>query len=83
MPRAYFKAGAFITAIAFFGSGMASADPLTPGKPAGVHAAQLGEKEWLVFGGLAVLVVAVVIANNGSGEHQSVVTPPITVVTTS
>jgi hypothetical protein len=83
MRKAHIKTGAIVTAIALFVSGMALAEPLTPGKPAGVQAAQLGEKEWLVFGGIAVVVAAVLIANNGSGEHQAVVTPPITVVTTS
>jgi hypothetical protein len=83
MRKACFKTGAIVTAIALSVSSMAVADPLAPGKPAGVHAAQLGEKEWLVFGGIAVVVAAVLIANNGSGEHQAVVTPPITVVTTS
>lgn len=83
MRKACFKTGAIVNAIALSVSSMAVADPLAPGKPAGVHAAQLGEKEWLVFGGIAVVVAAVLIANNGSGEHQAVVTPPITVVTTS
>jgi hypothetical protein len=61
---------------------MALAEPLAPGKPAGVHAAQLGDKEWLVFGGIAVVAAGVLIANAGSGEHQAVVTPPITVTST-
>ncbi len=83
MRKSTFKTGAIVTAIALSVSGMALADPLAPGKPAGVRAAQLGDKEWLVFGGLAVLVAAVLIANNGSGEHAAVVAPPITVVSTS
>ena len=41
------------------------ADPLAPGKPAGVRAAQMGDKEWLVFGGVGVLVAAVLIASAG------------------
>ena len=83
MRKASLKAGAIVTAIALSFSAMAWADPLAPGKPAGVHAAQLGNKEWLVFGGVAVVVAAVVIANNGSGQHAAVATVPITVVTTS
>lgn len=59
------------------------ADPLAPGKPAGVQAAQMGNKELLVFGGVAVLAAAILIANAGSGEHAAVATQPITVVTPS
>jgi hypothetical protein len=83
MRKSYLKTCAVVTAIVLSASGMALADPLAPGKPAGVQAAQLGDKELLVFGGVAVLVAAVLIANNGSGEHTPVVAPPITVVTTS
>ncbi|HZQ41426.1 MAG TPA: hypothetical protein VFA87_11545 [Rhizomicrobium sp.] len=82
MRKTHIRTGAIVTAIALFVSGMALAEPLAPGKPAGVQAAQMGNKEWLVFGGLAVVVAAVLIANNGSGEHQEVVTPPITVTST-
>ena len=80
MRNSYLKAVAIIAAIAFSASGMAVAEPLQPGKPAGVHAAQMGNKEWLVFGGLTVLVAAIVIANTGAGEHHPVVVPPVTVV---
>ena len=80
--RKAFKTGAIVTAIALSVSGMALADPLAPGKPAGVRAAQMGEKEWLVFGGIAVVAAAVLISQAGSGEHQAVVTPPITVTST-
>ena len=80
--RKAFKTGAIVTAIALSVSGMAWADPLAPGKPAGVRAAQMGEKEWLVFGGIAVVAAAVLISQAGSGEHQAVVTPPITVTST-
>ena len=83
MRRATIKIGAIVTAIALSFAGMASAEPLAPGKPAGVHAAQFGEKEWLVFGGIAVVAAAVLIAQAGSGEHQGVVTPPITVIAPS
>ena len=56
------------------------ADPLVPGKPAGVRAAQMQDKEWLVFGGVGVLAAAILIASAGSGDHPSVTTQPITVV---
>jgi hypothetical protein len=59
----------------------AHAETVAPGKPAGVQAAQMGDKEWLVFGGIGVLVSAVLIANAGSGDHAAVATQPITVVT--
>jgi hypothetical protein len=79
MRKASIKTGAIVTAIALSVSTLAWADPLVPGKPAGVQAAQMGNKEWLVFGGVAVLLAAVLIANNGSGSHEAVVSPPITV----
>ena len=82
MRKTYIKIGAIVTAIVVCATGMALAGPLVPGKPAGVHAAQLGNKEWLVFGGIAVVAAAVLIANAGSGEHPAVVTPPITVTST-
>ncbi|HVW72664.1 MAG TPA: hypothetical protein VHC39_03415 [Rhizomicrobium sp.] len=72
-----------VIATALLASGMALAEPLAPGKPAGVHAAQMGNKEWLVFGGVGVALAAVLIANNGSGSHAAVATQPISVVTTS
>jgi hypothetical protein len=62
---------------------MALGDPLAPGKPAGVHNAQLGDKEWLVLGGLGLLAVVVIVANAGSGEHAAVIAQPITVVGTT
>jgi len=59
------------------------AEPLVPGKPAGVQAAQMGNREWLVFGGVGILVAAVLIANVGSGDHTAVTTQPITIVAPS
>ncbi|HEX4270787.1 MAG TPA: hypothetical protein VHZ32_05350 [Rhizomicrobium sp.] len=72
-----------VIATALLASGIASAEPLAPGKPAGVHAAQMGDKEWLVFGGVGIALAAVLIANNGSGSHAAVTTQGISVVTTS
>lgn len=69
MRKTTIKTGAIVTAIVFSISGMALAAPLAPGKPAGVHTAQLGNTEWLVFGGIAVVAAAVLIANVGSGDH--------------
>jgi hypothetical protein len=80
MRKSYVKIGAVVTAIALSISGMALAGPLAPGKPAGVHEAQMGDKEWIVFGGVAVLVAGILIANAGSGDHASVTTQPITIV---
>jgi hypothetical protein len=57
------------------------AGPLAPGKPAGVRAAQMGDKEWLVLGGVSILLAAVLIANVGAGDHAAVATQPITIVT--
>ena len=83
MRKAGFKTGAIVTAIALSLSAVAWADPLAPGKPAGVRAAQMGDKEWLVFGGVGLLLAAVLIANNGNGSHAAVPTQPITVSTTT
>ena len=64
------KTGAVVTAIALSISGASFAAPLAPGKPAGVHQAQAGDKEWMVFGGLAVAVAGVFILSAGGG-HQA------------
>jgi len=58
----HIKMSAVVTAIAIAISGTAFAAPLAPGKPAGVHQAQAGDKEWLVFGGLAVAGAVLAIA---------------------
>ena len=55
-------------------------EPLAPGKPAGVRAAQMGNKEWLVFGGLGVVAAAILIGSAGGG-HDTVPNQAITVVT--
>ncbi len=83
MRKSYVKTGAVVTAIALSISGTTYAEPLAPGKPAGVHQAQLGDKEWLVAGGLGLLVIAVVVANAGSGDHAAVTTLPVAVVNTT
>lgn len=73
-----------VTATALMVPSMVWADDLAPGKPAGVHAAQgMGDKEWLVFGGVGLFVAGILVATNGSGSHAAVTTQPITVVTTT
>ena len=82
MRKFYVRAGAVGIAIALSISGTAFAGPLAPGKPAGVRQAQAGDKEWLVFGGLAVLGAGILIATAGGG-HQDAPGQVVTVVTTS
>jgi len=74
-------AGATVTAIALTFSGMVWAEPLAPGKPAGARAAQLGDRELLVFGAIGVTLAAVLIANNGNGTHASTPTQGVTLTT--
>lgn len=71
-----------VTAIGVGVSSMAWADPLSPGKPAGVHAAQMGDKEWLVLGGVGALAIGIAIATSG-GSSSASASQPISVVTTS
>lgn len=81
MRRPIITTGTIVIAIALSGSSVTWAEPLAPGKPAGVHAAQLGDKEWLVFGGVGLLAAGILVATAGSGDHAAVTTQPITVVT--
>ena len=56
-------------AVSLFASSMAWAETtLAPGKPAGVHKAQMGTKEVLIFGGIAVAAVVIFAVNSGSGN---------------
>jgi hypothetical protein len=56
-------------AVSLFASSMAWADTtLAPGKPAGVHKAQMGTKEVLIFGGIAVAAVVLIAVNSGGGD---------------
>jgi hypothetical protein len=71
MRKSYVMTGAIVTAIALSFSGTAFADPLAPGKPAGVHAAQMGDKEWLVFGGIAVVAAVIAVASAGGGNNTA------------
>jgi hypothetical protein len=81
MRNSFCKTVAVVSVIAFSASSMALANPLAPGKPAGVRAAQMGNTEWLVFGGLVAAGAIIAIASAGSG-HDAVTAPPFTVVTT-
>jgi hypothetical protein len=83
MRNPIFTTGKIVIAITLTFSSVTWADPLAPGKPAGVRAAQMGDKEWMVFGAVGVLAAAVLIANAGSGDHAAVTTQPITVVAPS
>jgi hypothetical protein len=69
-------------AIALAVSSVAWAEPLSPGKPAGVRTAQLGDKEWMVFGGIAALGIGIAIATSG-GRSSNATGQPVSVVTTS
>jgi hypothetical protein len=71
MRKSYVMTGAIVTAIALSISGTTFAEPLAPGKPAGVRAAQMGNKEWLVFGGLAVAAATIAIASAGGGNRSA------------
>ena len=71
-----------LAVIAAVSVGSAShAEPLAPGKPAGVRAAQMGNKEWLVIGGIGVVAAAFLIANVGGDAHAAGPPQTITVVT--
>jgi hypothetical protein len=71
-----------VTAIGMTASSLAWAEPLSPGKPAGVHAAQMTGKEWAVLGGVAALGIGIAIATSG-GRSSDVPTQTINVVTTN
>ena len=58
------------------------AEPLSPGKPAGVRKAQMEGKEWLVIGGVAAVGIGVAIATSG-GRSSDVPVQTINVVTTN
>jgi len=76
------KTSAAVIAIAVSISGTSFAGPLAPGKPAGVRQAQMGDKEWLVFGGLATLGAGILIVTAGGG-NKNVPGQAISVITTS
>ena len=71
-----------VTAIGMTASSLAWAEPLSPGKPAGVHAAQMTGKEWAVFGGIAALGIGIAVATSG-GRSSNVTPQTVSVVTTN
>ena len=75
----------FVIAIGLIASPMAWAEPLSPGKPAGVHKAQqMTGTEWFVLGGIAALGAGIAIATSGGrssnaqGQSINVTTPATT-----
>jgi hypothetical protein len=55
-------------AISLFASSAAWAETtLSPGKPAGVRQAQMGTKEILIFGGIAIAAITIVAVTSGGG----------------
>ena len=60
------KIGSAFIGISILGTSIAwAASPLPAGKPAGVHQAQMGSSEYLVFGGVAALGIGIAIATSG------------------
>ncbi|HWY66129.1 MAG TPA: hypothetical protein VNX61_13030, partial [Rhizomicrobium sp.] len=64
-------------------SPLASAQPLSPGKPAGVHAARRGASTGLLIAGtvLAAGLIAVVAINGSSNNNSGVVTNGVATTT--
>ena len=75
------KVSTFVIVISMIASS-AWAEPLAAGKPAGVKAAQMTGKEWMVFGGLGVFAAGVLIATSG-GRSSNPQNQTVTVITTS
>jgi hypothetical protein len=71
-----------VIAIGLASATMATAEPLSPGKPAGVRKAQMGNTEWFVFGGLAALGIGIAIATSG-GRSSNAPVQTTSVVTTN
>jgi len=77
------KLCAVVIGISLTVSSLAWANPLAPGKPAGVHKAQMTGTEWAVLGGIAALGVGIAIATSGgrssnAGGQSVTVTSPST-----
>ena len=63
---------------------LASAQPLVPGKPAGVHQARRGASTGLLIaGGALVAGLVAVVAFSGSDNNKGVVTAGVSTGTTS
>jgi hypothetical protein len=76
------KLCSFVIAIGMTASPMAWADPLAPGKPAGVHHAQMTGTEWAVLGTVGALGIGIIIATSG-GRSSNPANQAISVQTTS
>jgi len=72
----------FVIAIGMLAAPVAGAEPLAPGKPAGVQKAQLSGRDWAVLGGIAALGIGVAIATSG-GRSSDAGSQAISVQTTS
>jgi hypothetical protein len=72
----------FVIAIGMLAAPAVGAEPLAPGKPAGVQKAQMTGKEWFVLGGIAALGIGVAIATSG-GRSSEPGSQAISVQTTS
>ena len=63
---------------------MAAAEPLAPGKPAGVHQARRGASTGLLIaGGVLVAGLVAVVAFSGSDNNKGVVTAGVSTGTAS
>ncbi|MES2472083.1 MAG: hypothetical protein V4601_04490 [Pseudomonadota bacterium] len=71
-------------AISLFASSVALAETtLAPGKPAGVKPAQMGTKEVLIFGGLAVVGVTIAAVSGFGGDNLKQQTQGLSNVTST
>jgi hypothetical protein len=63
----------------------ASADPLWPGKPAGVHQARMdGGTTMIIIGvGVAAAAIAIAVSSNNSGGPTTVTTSPVVSTSTT
>lgn len=77
------KLWGIVIAIGMVASPLAWAEPLSPGKPAGVRAAEMTGKEWFVLGGIAALGIGIAIATSGGRSSAANSSQPVSVVTTS
>ena len=70
------RIAAIVTAVGLISSGVAMADPLAAGKPAGVKQADLGSPTTLVLLGFAVVAaIAVGVASGSNGSPLPPSTP--------
>ena len=73
-----------VIAISLMFVSLASAEPLSPGKPAGIHQARRGASTGLlVAGGLLAGGLVAVMAFSGSENKNGVLTSGVSTVTTS